>query len=155
MQFLIWFVGIFILALWSATVWLGHAATALVLTLPWDQALASLRQLEMPALLRPFLEPFLGSAWQAWVEALAPLLQWTGSLVQGSSAWLVSALPVLAWLIWGMGSLLLLLLVAGASFALWFARRKTAGAGASSLPSASSLRDWVDKLRGAKRYMPR
>ncbi len=155
MQFLIWFVGIFILALWSATVWLGHAATALLLTLPWDQALASLRQIEMPTLLRPFLEPFLGGAWQAWVEALAPLLQWTGTLVQGSSAWLVSALPVLAWLIWGLGSLVLLALVAGVSVALWFARRKTASASGSSMPNSTTLRSWIDKLRGYKRYMPR
>ena len=150
MQFLIWFVGIFVLALWSATVWLGHAAASLVLTLPFDQAIAGLRQIEMPVLLRPFLEPFLGGAWSAWVDAIAPLLQWAGSLVQGSSAWLGSALPVIAWIVWGLGSLLLLALLIVASVAVWFIKRK---GGSSS--GGSGLSGIVDKLRGYKRHMPR
>lgn len=151
MQILIWFLGIFILAMWSATVWLGHAAASLMLTLPWDQALSALKQIEMPALLRPFLEPFLGGAWQAWVEALAPLLQWTGALVQGSSDWLTSALPVMAWVIWALGSLTLLAVMLATSVAVWFVRRKQPAGAADA--GSGSVSEWLYKLRQLKRSM--
>lgn len=124
MQFLIWMVGILILCLWSATVWIAQAAVSLALTLPWNEVMAALKSMPLPEMLRPFLEPWLGGAWSAWIEAFAPLMQWLGTFVQGSAGWLASALPVIAWLVWGLGSLVLIAILSAASAALWFSRRK-------------------------------
>jgi hypothetical protein len=159
MQWLVWLGGVVILALWSGTVWLGHAAASLVMTLPWDQAVAALRQIEMPALLRPFLEPFLGGAWSAWVDALAPLLQATGQWIQGSSQWIVGALPVLAWLIWALGSLVLLAMLVAASAGIWFIKRQRLNAAGQATShsgaSRSSIADLVQKFRSLRHGMLR
>lgn len=159
MQWLVWLLGVVLLALWSGTVWLGHAAASLVLTLPWDQAVAAVRQIEMPALLRPFLEPFLGSAWSAWVDALAPLLQSTGQLIQGSSHWVVSALPLMAWAVWALGSLALLAGLVAASVGIWFIKRQRLNAaGQATSHSAhgrSSIADVVQKFRSLRHGMLR
>lgn len=128
MQWLIWIVGAFLLMLWSGAMWLGFSITHFALTLPWDQATQALGQLQIPELLKPFLDPilliFVGGSWSAWVESFAPLMQWLGSLLQGSAGWLTSALPVLAWIIWALGALFLIALAAGGSAALWWFKKK-------------------------------
>jgi hypothetical protein len=154
MQLLIGFLGIVLLVLWSGAVWLGYAAISLVLTVPWDQALAALRQIEMPALLRPFLEPFLGSAWSAWVGALAPLLQSSGQLIQGLSHWVVSALPFIAWGVWSLGGMALLAGLVAASVGIGFIKRQrlnaTGQATSRSAYGRSSIADLVEKFRSLR-----
>jgi hypothetical protein len=154
MQLLIGFLGIVLLVLWSGAVWLGYAAVSLVLTVPWDEALAALRQIEMPALLRPFLEPFLGSAWSAWVNALAPLLQSSGQLIQGLSHGVVSALPFIAWGVWALGSMALLAGLVAASVGIGFIKRQrlnaTGQATSRSAYGRSSIADLVEKFRSLR-----
>jgi hypothetical protein len=126
MQFLVWIVAVLLLALWSATVWLSHAAMQLVLTMPWNEAWQAVQEIELPAVLKPFMEPWLGDAWIGLAQALAPLLQWLGSLLQGSSGVITSSLPVIAWIIWALGAFALLALAALGSAAVWWLRRQKA-----------------------------
>ncbi|MFM7331947.1 MAG: hypothetical protein ACKO1L_09855 [Brachymonas sp.] len=67
---------------------------------------------------------FADGSWKAMAQGFAPLMQWLGSLLQGSTGWLTAALPVMAWIVWALGALLLLALAAGGSAALWFFRKK-------------------------------
>jgi hypothetical protein len=126
MQFLVWIMAVLLLALWSATVWLSHAALQLIVGMPWNEAWAAVQKIELPALLKPFIEPWLGDAWIGMLQALAPLLQWLGSLLQGSSGLITGSLPVIAWLIWAVGALALLALAALGSGALWWMRKQKA-----------------------------
>ncbi len=131
MQALIWIIGLIVLMLWSATVWLGYSITHIALTLPWQQGVAALGQLQIPDLLKPFIDPilliFADGSWKTWAEGFAPVMQWLGSLLQSSAGWLTAALPTLAWIIWGLGALLLIALVAGGSFAMsWWKKQKQA-----------------------------
>jgi hypothetical protein len=122
MHLLIWLTAILFLGFWSASVWLLYAGAQLALTMPWDQAIAAIRAIEVPAVLRPFLEPFGAEAWIGMVEAFGPLMQWVSSLFQGSAGALAGALPVLAWLLWGIGALMLIGLAAAGSVAVWLVR---------------------------------
>jgi hypothetical protein len=129
MHLLIWIIGLILLMLWSAAVWMGYSLTNFALTLPWDQATTAMKNIQIPELLKPLIDPilllFAGGSWTAWVESLGPLMQWLGSLLQGSASWLTGALPVFAWIIWGLGALLLIALTAGGSVALrYFKKRK-------------------------------
>jgi hypothetical protein len=128
MQWLIWIVSALMLMLWSGMVWLGYSMTNIALTLPWQQATAALGQLQIPELIKPFIDPilliFAGGSWTVFAESFAPLMQWLGTLLQGSAGWLTAALPLLAWIIWALGALLLLGVAAVGSAAFWFTRKK-------------------------------
>ena len=128
MHLLIWIIGLIVLMLWSATVWMGYSLTNFALTLPWDQATTAMKDIQIPALLKPLIDPilliFAGGSWTAWVESMGPLMQWLGSLLQGSASWLTGALPVFAWIIWGLGALLLIALTGGGSVALRYFRKR-------------------------------
>jgi hypothetical protein len=136
MHLLIWIVGLIVLMLWSAAMWLGYSMINFALTLPWDQATMAMKNIQIPELLKPFIDPilliFAGDSWTAWVESLGPLMQWLGSLLQGSASWLAGALPVIAWIVWGLGALLLITLMAGGSAALWFFRKRASTSTGSS-----------------------
>lgn len=147
MQFLIWILAAFLLMLWSGAVWLGYTLSHLALTLPWDQATAALGQLQIPEILKPFVDPivliFADGSWTAWLQSFEPLMQWLGNLLKGSAGWLVAALPVITWVVWGMGALVLLALAAGGSAALWWWRKRSGavmqGANASSAQTVQNL----------------
>ncbi len=140
MHIAIWMTGLLLLALWSATMWLGYSLSHLALTLPWQQAAATAAQLQIPDLLKPFLDPivliFSGQSWANWVQGLAPLMQWLGNLLQGSAGWLVAALPVIAWIVWGLGALLVLALAAGGSAGVWWWRKQQLPTKTSGLVSS-------------------
>jgi hypothetical protein len=143
MHIAIWMIGLLLLTLWSATVWLGYSLSHLALTLPWQQAATSAAQLQIPEILKPFLDPivliFSGESWANWVQGLAPLMQWLGNLLQGSAGWLTAALPLVAWLIWGLGALLIVALAAAGSAGLWFWRRRTTSSGSGMSGSSAKM----------------
>lgn len=117
--------GVFMLALWSSLMWAAHGLWGLMTQVPWAEAVAQLKAIPTSGL----LEPWLGPAWHEWIDAVAPFMQWLGALVQGSAAWLAGAVPVLLWLVWGLGAaLLLVLMLAGAGAVMWFRKRQPVGA---------------------------
>lgn len=133
MHFLIWIIGLLLLMLWSGAVWLGYSVTHIALTLPWDQATQALSQLQIPELLKPFIDPFLlifsADSWKTWAESFSPLMQWLSSFLKSSAGWLTGVLPAIAWIIWALGALCLIALSAGGSAALWFFKKRSASSG--------------------------
>ncbi len=125
----IWIVSLLVLMLWSTAVWLGYSITNFALTMPWDQATAALGQLQIPDVLKPFIDPilliFADGSLKTWAERFGPLMQWLGSLLQGSAGWLTAALPVMAWMIWGLGAALVIALaIAGTVGIVWWKKQK-------------------------------
>ncbi len=117
---------VLLLGLWTAVAWAAHAVWTLLATLPWAEVLARLQALDVP----PWLAPCIGSGWQAWLDAAAPLLRQAGHWLQTSAAWLGDAVAVLIWLAWGLGAALLLLLAGLVAGVVALSRRRTAAAAA-------------------------
>ncbi len=144
MHLLIWMIGLMLLMLWSTAIWMGYSISHFAMTLPWDQASTELKNMQIPELFKPLVEPilliFADGSWDAWVDSLAPLTHWLSNLLQGSASWVASALPVIAWIIWGLGALLVIALAAGGSAALWYFRRRSrASGGSGGATGAASL----------------
>lgn len=113
--------GFLLLALWTVAVWAVHEGWQLLATLPWDRALEQWRLLELP----PWLEPMLGIGWDEWLRSLEPLLAWAAPFLQSSAGWLGGLVPVLLWVAWGFGALLLVGMTAAlAGAVLWWRRRE-------------------------------
>ena len=103
-----WFVVFGLLALWSLAAWAFHAITA------WTTANAGLlaagsgvtQGLRMPDWLAPWVPPELTLALNSMASALAPatqaLLEWAPTLQGG--------LAVAVWVVWGIGTTLLIVL---------------------------------------------
>ena len=80
-------------------------------------------------MLKPFIDPilliFADGSLKTWAESFGPLMQWLGSLLQGSAGWLTAALPVMAWMIWGLGAALVIALaIAGTVGIVWWKKQK-------------------------------
>lgn len=122
-----WFSVITLLALWSLAAWALHALA--VWTLSSAGALSSASAgtggLAWPDWLAPWLPPELAQAVSQWLANLAPLVD---SLLQ-AVPFLASGLTVAAWLVWGLGSLVLLLLGAGLHLVIAVFRRRAGGTG--------------------------
>ena len=103
-----WFVVLSLLAIWSLAAWAFHAVTA------WTISNAGVlaggaeagKALRLPEWLAAWLPPEVASALTAMVSAVTPAieaaLQWAPNLTGG--------LSVAVWLIWGVGSVLLVVL---------------------------------------------
>lgn len=127
-----WFVVLSLLALWSLTVWAGHAATvwALSHTGAVGDAASGLAGLQWPAWLAPWMPPETLGFLAAVAASVQPLLDGLVQIVPS----LAGAVTVLAWGLWGLGAVLLLVL--GAAGHLLAAVWRRHGPGAGRPPSA-------------------
>lgn len=133
-----WSIVLVLLALWSLTVWALHAVAAW--TVSNAGALTGAASGASGIAVTEWLGPWMPAEAAQWASQLmagvAPVVD---TLLQSVPA-LAGGLTVASWAIWGIGSVLLVVLgaVAHVLIALW--RRSSNGAGGGSGPSAGSWR---------------
>lgn len=102
-----WFLVFVLMALWSLGAWAFHSVAAWAVTnagvLAGGPATGPLR---LPDWLAPWVPPELAQALTSMLSAFMPAIQ---SLVDWAPA-LGSGLSVLIWVVWGLGSALLIVL---------------------------------------------
>jgi hypothetical protein len=122
-----WFVIVALVALWSLTAWALHAAA--VWTVSNAGALSGVATgsgaVHVPDWLAPWVPPGLS----AWLNTfLADLGPFVDSLLQAAPA-LTGALGVAGWLVWGAGTVLLVLLGSGLHLLIALWRRRSGSSG--------------------------
>jgi hypothetical protein len=125
-----WFVVLSLLALWSLAAWAFHAVTAWTVSNAGVLAGASgaTEGLRIPDWLAPWVPPEFAAALASMVSAFTPaieaVLAWAPSLAGG--------LSVAVWVVWGIGSALIIVLGVVLSGVIAVLRRR------SSTPTTSS-----------------
>jgi hypothetical protein len=113
MHIAIWIIAAILIGLWSLLAWAMHALLGLaagVGGMPADwYALIN----QLPGTL--WLEVW----WPGWRETLVLIAQWSGTLI----GWLGSAGPVIVWVLWALGTGVLVLCAALLSGLVALARR--------------------------------
>lgn len=117
-----WFLVFGLFALWSLTAWAVHAVAV------WSVSNASaltgvasgVEGLRLPEWLAPWVPPEIAQGIPALLADIAPMVE---SLLQATPG-LAGGLTVVTWVVWGVGSALLLLLGAGMHVlvAMWLRR---------------------------------
>jgi hypothetical protein len=115
----IWLLAFILLLFWSAFAWMSHALLGMISGLPWEQVLGQLKGISVP-------EPF-SAWWTVLVDMLAPVLQFSVPLLQGLLSFAGSALPVIVFVLWLIGAVLLLVLAIAATFGAAFWRKNHTG----------------------------
>ena len=133
---LIWFVVISLLALWSLAAWALHALAVWTVTNAGtlSGAASGAATLSLPGWLSPWVPPELLQALTQSVAALGP---WLDSLLQAAPA-LAGSLTLASWGIWGVGSVLLVLMGAGLHLLMALWRRRVGGSGPNAGPSLAA-----------------
>lgn len=132
---LIWFLVFGFFVLWSLTAWAVHAfavwsisnASALTSVAPGVEGL------RLPEWLAPWMPPEIAQAMTSLLADFAPVVE---SLLHSAPA-LTGGLTVVTWVVWGLGSVLLLLLGAGLHLLISIWRRR--GGGGSGPQPANQL----------------
>ena len=122
-----WFLVFGLLALWSLAAWALHAVAV------WSVSNASalsgvasgVEGLRLPEWLPPWVPPQIAQAMTSLRAGFAPVVE---SLLQAVPA-LTSGFTMVTWVIWGLGSALLLLLGAGLHLVIAMWRRHSGGSG--------------------------
>jgi len=129
-----WFFVAALLALWSLAAWALHAVAVWMVSNAGalTSAASGAGAIAVPEWLAPWVPPEVAQWASQLMGALAPLVD---SLLEAAPA-LAGGLTVATWVIWGIGSALLVLLGAGLhlSIALW---RRRAGSPSGSRAGAS------------------
>jgi len=126
-----WFVIFSLLALWSLAAWAANAvavwtlSNAGTLTGAASGAASGAESLRLPEWLAPWVPPEIVQAMGSLLSGLAPVVE---SLLQAAPA-LAGGLTLLTWVIWGVGSVLLVLLGAGLHLLIAMLRRRGGGSG--------------------------
>lgn len=128
-----WFAVIALLALWSLAVWALHAAFLWTVSSAGalSGAASGAGTITVPGWLALWLPPEVAQWASRLMEASAPLVD---SLLQAAPS-LAGGLTVATWVIWSVGSVLLVLLGAGLHLLLALWRRR---GGSGSRPRARS-----------------
>jgi hypothetical protein len=131
-----WFVVAALLALWSLAAWALHAVA--VWTVSSAGALAGAASgadtLSLPDWLSPWVPPELVQAMTQWMAGLGPLVD---SVLQAAPA-LAGGLTVATWVVWGIGSALLLLTGAALHLLIALWRRRGGAKGPNAGPSLAA-----------------
>lgn len=135
-----WFLVLGLLALWSLAAWTMHAASvwavsnAGALTGAASDAAAGAGGLLLPEWLAPWVPPEVVQGLSALLAGLAPAVE---SLLQAAPV-LAGGLTVAAWVLWGVGSALLVMLGAGLHLLIAMWRRRGGGSGSQSTRQAAA-----------------
>lgn len=129
-----WFLVFGLFALWSLAAWAVHAVA--VWTISNAGAMTGVASgvegLRLPQWLAPWVPPEIAQAMTSLLSGFAPVVE---SLLQTAPA-LSGGLTMAAWVIWGLGSAMLVLLGAGLHLLIAMWRR---GSGGSGPPPASHV----------------
>lgn len=122
-----WFVVFGILALWSLGAWVFHAAATWAVSNAGTLtgAASGVEDLRLPDWLAPWVPPEIAQAMTSLLPGLASVVE---SLLQAAPS-LIGVLSVATWAIWGLGSVLLVLLGVGLHFVIAIGRRRGGGFG--------------------------
>jgi hypothetical protein len=126
-----WFAVFVLLALWSLAAWALHAAAVWTVSNAgaWSgaasDAAAGIGGLNLPEWLAPWVPPEVAQASAALLSGLGPLVE---SLLQAAPA-LAGGLTLASWVVWGIGSALLVLLGAGLHLFIAMWRRRGGNSG--------------------------
>ncbi|PXW98220.1 hypothetical protein C7444_103318 [Sphaerotilus hippei] len=131
-----WFFVAALLALWSLSAWALHAAAVWTVSNAGvlSGAASGAGALSLPAVLAPWVPPELVAALGAWLAGLGPVID---RLLQAAPA-LAGGLTVATWVIWGLGSVLILLLGAGLHLLIALWRRRGGGSRPDAGPSLAT-----------------
>lgn len=131
-----WFLVFSLFALWSLTAWAVHAAAV------WSVSNAGaltgvtsgVEGLRLPEWLAPWVPQEIAQVMTSLLAGFAPVVE---SLLQTAPA-LTGGLTMATWVVWGFGSVLLVLLGAGLHLliAIW---RRHSGGGGSGPQSANQV----------------
>lgn len=129
-----WLLVFGLLALWSLAAWALHAVAV------WSVSNAGaltgvasgVESIRLPEWLAPWVPPEIAQAMTSLLSGFAPLVE---SLLQSLPA-LTGGLAMVAWAIWGLGTLLLLLLGAGLHLIIAIWRRRGGGGGSGPQPAS-------------------
>ena len=130
-----WFAVIALLVLWSLAAWALHAVAVWTVSNAGSLtgAASGAGTITVPDWLAPWVPPDIAQWASQLMAGLAPLID---SLLQIAPS-LAGVLTVATWVIWGIGSLLLVLLGAGMHLLIALMRRR--GGGGSGPHTGSSL----------------
>lgn len=122
-----WFVVLSLFALWSLGVWALHAVAEWAVSNAgaFTGVTSGVEGLRLPEWLAPWVPPEIVQAMTSLVSGLAPAVE---GLLQAAPS-LATGLTVVAWVIWGLGSALLVLLGVGAHLLISTWRRRAGGSG--------------------------
>jgi hypothetical protein len=122
-----WFVVLSLLALWSLGAWAFHAVAVWGVSNAgtFTGATSGAEGLRLPEWLAPWVPPEIVQVMTSLVSALAPAVE---GLLQAAPS-LETGLTVVTWVIWALGSALLVLLGAGAHLLISIWRRHGGGSG--------------------------
>lgn len=122
---LTWSIIAAVLAIWSFTVWALHSLANWTASNagPLAGAASDLGPLQLPEWLAPWVPPEITQSVSALLSGLGPVV---GKLLQAAPA-LAEAVTLASWVIWGLGSALLVVLGAGLHVLLALLRRRGGG----------------------------
>jgi hypothetical protein len=122
-----WFLVFGLFALWSLAAWAAHAVAVWAVSNAGTLtgATSGVEGLRLPEWLAPWVPPEIAQAMTSLLAGFAPVVE---SLLQTAPA-LTGGLTVVTWVVWGLGSALLLLLGAGLHLLIAMWRRHGGGSG--------------------------
>jgi len=135
-----WFVVFGLLALWSLGAWAFHAvavwavSNAGALTGAASGAVSGADGLRLPEWLAPWVPPEIVQAVTSLLSGLAPAVE---GLLQAAPS-LAGGLSVATWVIWGLGSVPLVLLGAGLHLLIAMWHRRDGGSGSQPRPPVAA-----------------
>jgi hypothetical protein len=103
-----WFVVFCLISLWSLAAWAFHAIATWTIANAGVLAggVGSIEALQMPVWLAPWVPPEFAPVFSAVVAAMAPSIE----AMLGWAPTLAGGLSTAVWIVWGVGSFLLILL---------------------------------------------
>jgi hypothetical protein len=137
-----WSVVLMLVALWSLAAWAFHAIANWTVTSSGalTGGTAAFEGLQLPNWLAPWIPPELGLAFTSLLASAGPFVE--SALNQAPA--LASGISVAIWVVWGIGTALLILLGVVCSGVIAMLRRR----GGSGLSSASAIAPGAQGLGG-------
>lgn len=131
-----WFVVVALLALWSLAAWALHAVGIWTVSNAGalSGAASGVGAVRLPEWLAPWVPQALSQSLTALLSGLGPVVD---GLLQAAPA-LAGGVTVASWVVWGIGSVLLVLLGAALHLLIALWRRRSGGAGPNARSSLAA-----------------